>query len=219
VREQSQFRWSPAATVEPWIEEHWLELLKCKWTLQILALLQTGPRRTAELLRALPGLTAKVLHARLEELQRSGLVRRWERGGYPRHVEYRLTPEGRRVSPLIDRLLRNGVPLETAAVVLHCKWMRRLLGLLLERPHRTSELKRALPGISSKVLSERLRRLEMLGLITRTVSAERPLRVIYSATERARPLAEHADGDKKTGSPVTVMVSSAPQNCSRSKGS
>jgi DNA-binding HxlR family transcriptional regulator len=102
---------------------------------------------------------------------------------------------------------------------LHCKWMRRLLGLLLERPHRTSELKRALPGISSKVLSERLRRLEMLGLITRTVSAERPLRVIYSATERARPLAEHADGDKKTGSPVTVMVSSAPQNCSRSKGS
>lgn len=189
VKESSVFGWSSVATAPPRYDGELLELVKCKWTLHILSELRTRPRRTAELLRALPGLRAKVLHARLDELQRAGLVSRWERGGYPRHVEYRLTPEGRRLSPLLDHLLQNGIAPETVVVVLHCKWMRRILGLLLQRPHRTSELKRALPGISSKVLSERLRRLEALGLITRTVSAERPVRVVYSALEGARRLA------------------------------
>lgn len=192
MKKSSLFGWSSVATASPGHDREWLELFKCKWTLRILAELRARPRRTAELLRALPGLRAKVLHARLDELQRAGLISRWERGGYPRHVEYRLTPEGRRLTPLLDHLLRNGIAPETVVVVLHCKWMRRILGLLLQRPHRPSELKRALPGISNKVLSERLRRLEALGLVTRTVLAERPVRVVYSAMERAGPLASLA---------------------------
>lgn len=190
MKEHNPLKWSSVATAPSVREGDWLELFKCKWTLHILAELRTRPRRTVELLRALPGLRAKVLHTRLDELRWAGLIDRRERSGYPRHVEYRLTSEGQRLSPLIDQLLQSGVASETIVVVLHCKWMRRILGLLLERPHRMSELKRALPGISNKVLSERLRRLEALGLVTRTVSAERPVRVIYSVTERASSLVE-----------------------------
>lgn len=190
MKQHNPLGWSSVATAPSVHEGDRLDLFKCKWTLHILAELRTRPRRTAELLRALPGLRAKVLHTRLDELRWAGLIDRWERGGYPRHVEYRLTSEGQRLGPLIDQLLHSGVPSEAIVVVLRCKWMRRILELLLERPHRTSELKRALPGISSKVLSERLRRLEALGLVTRTVSAEHPVRVIYSVTERAYPLVE-----------------------------
>jgi DNA-binding HxlR family transcriptional regulator len=120
--------------------------------LRILGELRSGRRRTANLLRGLPGLTAKVLHARLRELQAAGLVQRCERGGYPRHVEYRLTPKGQKLSRLIDELMQGELLPEAMLVVLKYKWMRSILDLFLERDCRASELKAALPGISNKVL-------------------------------------------------------------------
>lgn len=52
-----------------------------------------------------PGaVSARVLSARLKELEAHGLVSRHDAGLKPLHVEYRLTAEGRRV----DAALRRG---------------------------------------------------------------------------------------------------------------
>jgi|APHM01.1.fsa_nt_gi Predicted transcriptional regulators len=50
-------------------------------------------------------------------------------------------------------------------------------------------LKRSLNGVSSKVLSESLDRLQANGLVTREVVSDRPLRVEYSLTDRGESLA------------------------------
>jgi DNA-binding HxlR family transcriptional regulator len=53
---------------------------------------------------------------------------------------------------------------------------------------RFNELKRAMPGISSTVLSERLLELEREGLVTKKIYPEVPPRVEYSMTVQAREL-------------------------------
>lgn len=55
---------------------------------------------------------------------------------------------------------------------------------LLERPRRFSELKKALIGITSKTLSERLQELAEAEVIFRRAYPEVPVRVVYSLTEK-----------------------------------
>lgn len=56
------------------------------------------------------------------------------------------------------------------------------------KPMRYSDLQRAIPDISQKMLTQHLRDLEADGFICRTVYAEVPPRVEYSFTDRARSL-------------------------------
>lgn len=64
------------------------------------------------------------------------------------------------------------------------KWSALILGALEGGPLRFGELKRTLEGVSPKVLSRTLKRLEEQDLLTRTVYAEVPVRVDYELTER-----------------------------------
>jgi len=63
------------------------------------------------------------------------------------------------------------------------KWSALILGALEEGPLRFGELKRKLEGVSPKVLSQTLKRLEEHDLLTRTVYAEVPARVDYELTD------------------------------------
>ncbi|MBO9653689.1 helix-turn-helix domain-containing protein [Agrobacterium sp. SOY23] len=63
------------------------------------------------------------------------------------------------------------------------KWKPSLLWSLHLRPHRFSELRRSLPGISEKVLTQHLRQMENDGLISRRDYGEVPPRVEYSITQ------------------------------------
>ena len=63
------------------------------------------------------------------------------------------------------------------------KWSALALGALEDGPLRFGEVKRRLEGISPKVLTGVLRRLEENGLIGRTVYPEGPLRVEYALTD------------------------------------
>ncbi|KAB1646262.1 MULTISPECIES: winged helix-turn-helix transcriptional regulator [unclassified Pseudoclavibacter] len=63
------------------------------------------------------------------------------------------------------------------------KWSALAIGALEEGALRNGELRRRLEGISPKVLSQTLKRLEAHGLVTRTVYAEVPARVEYALTE------------------------------------
>jgi len=73
--------------------------------------------------------------------------------------------------------------------VLGKRWSLNILrNLSAKDTIRFNELKRLLYGISSTVLSERLRELELEGLIYKRIYPEVPLRVEYSLTVRAKDL-------------------------------
>jgi DNA-binding HxlR family transcriptional regulator len=70
-----------------------LKRLAGMWTTPILALLFEGPRRFADLERALAPISAKVLTQRLKELECAGFITRTELvSDPPKIVEYRATP-------------------------------------------------------------------------------------------------------------------------------
>ena len=80
-------------------------------------------------------------------------------------------------------------PFAPTAEIVFGKWTAHVLWVLGEHGRlRFSELRALLPGVTPKVLTERLRRLERDGLVTRTYHAEVPPRVEYEATELADTL-------------------------------
>ena len=69
--------------------------------------------------------------------------------------------------------------------------------LSLEKtPKRFNELKKAIDGISQKVLTENLRSLERDGLILRKVISSRPIKVEYSSTHLSLELLRILNGLK-----------------------
>ena len=70
------------------------------------------------------------------------------------------------------------------------RWTVLVVGVLGDGPRRFSEIRRAVDGVSQKMLTQTLRGLERDGLVTRTVFAEVPPRVEYELTEAGRTLQE-----------------------------
>lgn len=63
------------------------------------------------------------------------------------------------------------------------KWKIYVIQQFEVRPFGFNELRRAIPGISQKVLSSNLKEMEAAGLINREVVPETPVRMEYSLTE------------------------------------
>jgi DNA-binding HxlR family transcriptional regulator len=68
------------------------------------------------------------------------------------------------------------------------RWTGAIVFALTERPLRFGELREAVPGLSDRLLSSRLRELEREGLVTRSVEPGSPVRVSYSLTEAGAEL-------------------------------
>lgn len=82
----------------------------------------------------------------------------------------------------------------TAAIaVVDGKWKSGLIWLLESGPRRPGELRRELPGLSEKVLTQALREMEADGLVRREVHDVRPLKTTYSLTEDGQELAKLLD--------------------------
>lgn len=62
------------------------------------------------------------------------------------------------------------------------KWSALIMGRLEDSPFRFGELRRSIPGVTQKMLTQTLRRLETDGLVHREVLPARPPRVEYSLT-------------------------------------
>jgi DNA-binding HxlR family transcriptional regulator len=77
---------------------------------------------------------------------------------------------------------------ERTLKVLDGKWTTLIVRELLSGPKRFGEIRSALRGPSAKTLTDRLRALEHQGILTRTVYAEVPPRVVYELTEQGRSL-------------------------------
>ena len=70
------------------------------------------------------------------------------------------------------------------------RWTGAILFVLLKQTSRFATLRAAIPGITDRMLSERLHELEQEGLVERTVVPETPVRVEYSVTRKGRALAD-----------------------------
>jgi DNA-binding HxlR family transcriptional regulator len=79
-------------------------------------------------------------------------------------------------------------PVEAGMALLSGKWRARILMKLHTGTVRFGELQRSLGGISEKVLTQQLRELERLRLVTRQVHAEVPPRVEYALSGFGRTL-------------------------------
>ena len=71
-----------------------LSTINGKWKLSLMDELFQGTKRNGELMRALDGITQRVLTDRLREMEKDGLVHRESFNELPPRVEYTLTPEG-----------------------------------------------------------------------------------------------------------------------------
>jgi DNA-binding HxlR family transcriptional regulator len=80
---------------------------------------------------------------------------------------------------------------ETTLKVISGRWKLLILHELYFRSNRFGELRRALAGISEKILSQELRQLESDGIIVRTLLEDRPIKVEYAVTplgEQLKPI-------------------------------
>src|SRR3954465_9294897 len=68
------------------------------------------------------------------------------------------------------------------------KWSALLVHALADGPRRHGQLRTRVAGISQKMLTQTLRQLERDGLVTRTVTAQVPVRVDYALTPLGRTL-------------------------------
>jgi DNA-binding HxlR family transcriptional regulator len=74
------------------------------------------------------------------------------------------------------------------------RWTLPILVALLDGPARFSELARSVPGLSERVMSERLQELSEAGVVTRLIEPGPPLATKYQLTpagERLRPALQH----------------------------
>jgi DNA-binding HxlR family transcriptional regulator len=92
-------------------------IVGCKWSIRILQLCAEGHNRPGMVLRACPGLSAKVMNERWRKMIRFGIMRRTVYGIKPPvEVEYQLTPFGRRFLKILDEVRKLQVAVENGAI-------------------------------------------------------------------------------------------------------
>src|SRR5687768_13213070 len=89
-----------------------MKLLGGAWTPNVIWYLSGGPRRFGELRHDIPRISARVLSARLKELERRGIVTRTVMTTSPPSVEYTLTGFGHELVPAINSIARVGMKLK-----------------------------------------------------------------------------------------------------------
>src|SRR5436309_11382657 len=81
------------------------------------------------------------------------------------------------------------VSFQLAIELIGKRWNGAILAVLLDGPRRFSELVTTVPGLSERLLAERLRELERKGILIRRVLPGPPLGVEYELTAAGRELA------------------------------
>lgn len=99
--------------------------------------------------------------------------------------------------------------------VVGSKWKPTIMWRLAEGDRRFAELRRAVEGISEKVLAQQLRDLERDGLVARTAHDGFPLRVDYCLTERGAELNAALDAVAEWGDRHAAFIAAARDAVSR----
>lgn len=86
-----------------------MHLLGGRWRLLLASYLIEGPKRFNELRRDVPGISQRMLTLDLRALEDAGLVRRTVYPTVPPKVEYALTEDGERMTPVIAAVKEFGL--------------------------------------------------------------------------------------------------------------
>lgn len=86
-----------------------IKIIGGRWKVLILRELLTGVKRFAQLQRALPGITQKMLTQQLRELEQDGIIHRQVYPQVPPKVEYSLTPLGTTLQPVLNAMHQWGM--------------------------------------------------------------------------------------------------------------
>lgn len=73
------------------------------------------------------------------------------------------------------------------------RWTGAIIWVLLQQRSRFATIREGIPGITDRMLSERLQELEAEGVVERTVVPDTPVRVEYSLTKKGKALATAMD--------------------------
>ncbi len=90
--------------------------------------------------------------------------------------------------PMVGGGLEYSAPFQRAIELIGKRWTGAVVKALLPAPARFNQLLAGIPGISDRVLTERLRELESEGIVERLVDPGPPVRVSYRLTSRGRAL-------------------------------
>lgn len=96
--------------------------------------------------------------------------------------------------------------------VVGCKWSVSVLRAVADGVSRPGALERYVQGISTKVLSERLRKLTAYGLLAKHAYAEVPPRTEYSLTQNGLKLVSIIDQLKLLDDEIKSTEHSTPMN-------
>ena len=167
----------------------YLNQVLCKWILDILFTLSDSEKRFSQIKRALNINNNKILVEKLNMLINLELVRKISSNGH--YSYYSLTQKGRELLSLMTPIVDYGIRPSAVSDVLKCKWMVNILRTLLRNESLfASELFSRLSGITWKILSERLRKLERYGFVERKVVINTyPVRIKYRLTREGKVLA------------------------------
>lgn len=77
---------------------------------------------------------------------------------------------------------------ESAIDLLGKKWTGLIIRVLLGGPKRFKDIKEQIPDMSDKILTERMKELEVLGVLERRVYPETPVRIEYELTAKGKDL-------------------------------
>lgn len=77
---------------------------------------------------------------------------------------------------------------ETAFELLGKRWTGLIIRVLLSGPKRFKDISDLIPSMSDRMLSERFKELEAVGILIRHVYPETPVRIEYELTEKGKGL-------------------------------
>lgn len=99
-----------------------------------------------------------------------------------------------------------GCPVELSLEFVGRKWRTVILAWLKEAPHRYSDLRRRVPGLSDKVLTQRLKELKSLGLIAKKPLGRQRSTHVYELTPRGQSLRPVLDALYAWGSAIAPVL-------------
>lgn len=98
-------------------------------------------------------------------------------------AEVSVDPQGRKT---VSEPCLEPCPIERGMRLLGGKWKGSILWHLKDGPVRFNDLARQLGGASKKMVNQRLKEMEEMGLVERRVLSTRPIAVAYSITDFGR---------------------------------
>jgi DNA-binding HxlR family transcriptional regulator len=93
----------------------------------------------------------------------------------------------------------EGCPLTAAFAAIGGKWKLIIIYWLAEAPKHFAALRKAMPGISQKVLTQQLRELMSDGLVNRDAKGAVPAPVVYSLSDYGRSVLPLVEDVRKWG--------------------